>query len=185
MYLVYQLLGRHLCSVVPCSAHRRSKHFSPSSYADIVVYLLHTTSTVTLGKLQEPPKLQVLHQWVSIVVTQWKEYCEEGKVVVLGEVRHSYAASKSLLKPWGIIQTNGTAEVAHCTCMAGSAVTCSHIGAILHWVKTAAFIRSDTPCTSLEDASSSPGFMPSFTCIPGPSRKIEAPSPSEIEYFFI
>ena len=24
MYLVYQLLGRHMCIVVPCSAHRRS-----------------------------------------------------------------------------------------------------------------------------------------------------------------
>ena len=48
-------------------------------------------------------------------------------VVVLGKVRHSYAASKSLLKPWVIIQTNGTVEVAHCTCMAGLAETCSHI----------------------------------------------------------
>ena len=63
---------------------------------------------------------------------QWKEYCEEGKVVVLSKVRHSYAASKSLLKPWVIIRTNGTVEVAHCTCMAGLAETCSHIGASLH-----------------------------------------------------
>ena len=72
--------------------------------------------------------------------------------------------------------------------MAGSAVTCSHIGAILHWVDTAALIRNDTPCTSLEDKWLMPAFVqdmvPSFTCILGPSSKIEAPSPNEIETFF-
>ena len=99
------------------------------------MYLLHTTSFVTLGELQEPPP-SILHQWVGILETQWKEYYEEGKVVVLGNVRHSYAASKSLLKSWVIIRTNCTVEVAHCTCIAGSAVTCSHIGAILYWVET-------------------------------------------------
>ena len=113
------------------------------------MHLLHTTNTVTLGELQEPPELQILHQWVGILETQWKEYCEEAKVVVLGKVRHSHGASKSPLKPRVIIRTNGTVEVAHCTCIAGSAETCSHIGAILHWVETAALIRNDTPCTSL------------------------------------
>ena len=108
------------------------------------MYLLHTTSTVTLGELQEPPKLQVLH-WVDILETHGKEYCEEGKVVVLGKVRHSYAASKSLLKPWVIIRTNGIAEVAHYTSMAELAETCSHIGAILHRVETAVLIRNGTP----------------------------------------
>ena len=150
------------------------------------MYLLHTTSTVTLGELQEPPKLQVLH-WVDILETHGKEYCEEGKVVVLGKVRHSYAASKSLLKPWVIIRTNGTVEVAHCTCMAGSAETCSHIGTILHRMEIAVLIRNDTSCTSLEDKWLMPApvqdIVPSFTRIPGPSRKIEAPSPSEIEVF--
>ena len=106
--------------------------------------------------------------------------------MVLGKVRHRYAASTSLLKPWVIIRTNGTVELAHCTCMAGSAETCSHIGAILHRVETAALIRNDTPCISLEDKwlMPAPGqdIVPSFTCIPGPSRKIEAPSPSEIDW---
>ena len=107
--------------------------------------------------------------------------------MVLGKVRHSYAASKSVLKPWVIIRTNGTVEVAHCTCMAGLAVTCSHIGAILHWVETAALIHNNTPCTSLEDKWLMPApvqdIVPSFTCISGSSRKIEASLPSEIEFF--
>ena len=98
-----------------------------------------------MEELQEPPKLEALHQWVGILEAQWKEYCEEGKVVVLGKVRHSYAVSKSLLQPWVIIRTNGTVEFAHCTCMAGLAETCSHIGAILHRVETAVLIHNDTP----------------------------------------
>ena len=105
------------------------------------------------------------------------------------------------------LQEYGTVEVAHCTCMAGSAETCSHIGVILHWVETAVHIRNDTPCTSLEDKWLMPSpvqdiphlhskdidfsvpkrqpIVPSSTCIPGPSRKIQAPSPSQIENFFI
>ena len=187
MYLVYQLLGWHTCSVVQCSAHRRSYtikqarlSFQLCRYCRVLdIHNQHCN----IGELQEPQKLQVLHQW-----KQWKEYCEEGKVVVLSKVRHSYAASKSLLKPWVIIRTNGTVEVAHCTCMAGLAETCSHIGAILHWVDTAALICNDTPCTSLEDKWLMPAFVqdmvPSFTCIFGPSSKIEAPSPNEIKTFF-
>ena len=87
--------------------------------------------------------------------------------------------------------------------MAGSAETCSHIGVILHWVETAEHIRNDTSCTSLEDKWLMPApvkdvphlglkdidfsapkrqpIVPSFTCIPGPSRKIEASPLSEIE----
>ena len=92
--------------------------------------------------------------------------------------------------------------------MAGLAESCSHVGAILHWVETAVRIRNDTPCTSLENKwlmpapvqdiprlrlkdidFSAPKCQPivpssACTCIPGPSRKIEAPSPSEIEEFF-
>ena len=35
--------------------------------------------------------------------------------------------------------------------MAGLAETCSHVGAILHWVETAVRVRNDTPCTSKEN----------------------------------
>ena len=71
--------------------------------------------------------------------------------------------------------------------MAGSAETCSHIGAILHRVETAALIRNGTPYIYLEDKWLMPtpvqDIVPSFTCIPGPSKKIEALSPSENEFF--
>ena len=35
--------------------------------------------------------------------------------------------------------------------MAGLAETCSHVGAILHWVETAVRVRNDTPCTCKEN----------------------------------
>ena len=152
---------------------------------------------ITLEEIQYFKSLQSYRYFTSgwVLETQWKEYCEEEKVVVQGKVRHSYAASKSLLKPWVIIRTNGTVEVAHCTCMAGSAEICSHIGAILHWVETAVHIGNVTPCTSLENKWLVPApvqdiprlhlkdidfsapkcqpIVPSYACIPGRSRRLK------------
>lgn len=70
----------------------------------------------------------------------------EDIVVIIGKVRH-----KTLLRPWVLVRCNGTVSVVHCTCMAGLAETCSHVGAILHWVEIAIQVRHDTPCTSKEN----------------------------------
>ena len=69
----------------------------------------------------------------------------------MGKVRHSYAASKPPLQPWVLVEYSGTVLVAHCTCMAGLAETCSHIGAILHWIETAVRIQHSTSCTSKDN----------------------------------
>ena len=82
---------------------------------------------------------------------EWKKYTEESIVLIISRVRHSYAANKTPLRPWVLVRCNGTVLVAHCTCMAGLAETCSHVGAILHWVETAIRVRNDTPCTSKEN----------------------------------
>ena len=94
---------------------RQDTCISSSSYADIVVYLLYITSFVTLEEVKNFKSLQSYKYFTSgwVLETQWKKYCDEGMVVVLGKVRHSYAASKSPLKPWVIIRNNGTVEVAH------------------------------------------------------------------------
>lgn len=70
-------------------------------------------------------------------------------VPILSNVRHSYAASKAPLRPWVLVDSNGTVLVAHCTCMAGLAETFSHVGAV--WVETAVRVRNDTPSTSKEN----------------------------------
>ena len=86
-----------------------------------------------------------------ILSTQWKLYAEEEIVLVVGKVRHSYAATKDPLKPWVLIKCSGVVLVGHCTCMAGLADTCSHVGAILHWVEAAVRIQKNVACTSKEN----------------------------------
>ena len=80
-----------------------------------------------------------------------KKYREEGIVLIIGKVRHSYAANKTPLRLWVLVRCIGTVLVGHCTCTAGLAETCSHVGAVLHWVETVIRVRDDTPCTSEEN----------------------------------
>lgn len=86
-----------------------------------------------------------------VLDTEWKLYSEEGIVLIVGKVRHSYASSKDPLKPWVLIKCSGAVLVGHCTCMAGLAETCSHVGAILHWVEAAVRIHKNIACTSQEN----------------------------------
>ena len=83
-----------------------------------------------------------------VLSTQWK-FCTEVEIVlVVGKVRHSYAATNDPLKPWVLIKCSGAVLVGHCNCMAGLAETCSHVGAILHWVEAAVRIQKNVACTS-------------------------------------
>ena len=86
-----------------------------------------------------------------VLSTQCKLYAEEEIVLVVGKVRHSYAATKDPLKPWVLIKCNGAVLVGHCTCMAGMAETCSHVGAILYCVEAAVRIQKNVACTSKEN----------------------------------
>ena len=76
-----------------------------------------------------------------VLSTQWKLYAEEEIVLVVGKVRHSDATTKDPLKQWVLIKCSGAVPVAHCTCMAGLADTCSDVGAILHWVEATVRIQ--------------------------------------------
>ena len=131
------------------------------SYPDIVVYLLHTTSFATLEEVKNYKSLQSFKYFTSgwVLDIEWKRYKEESIVLIMGKVRHSYAASKPPLQPWVLVQCNGTVLVAHCTCMAGLAETCSHVGALLHWVETAVRIQNSTSCTSKENQWMMPKSM--------------------------
>ena len=121
------------------------------SYPDITFYLLHTTSFVTLEEVKK--SLLSFKYFTSgwVLEVEWKKYAVEGVVLIIGKVRHSYAANKTPLRPWILVRSNGSIIVAHCTCMAGLAETCSHVGAILHWVETAVRVHSTTTCTPKEN----------------------------------
>ena len=84
------------------------------SYPDIVVYLLYTTGFVTLEEVKNYKSLQSFKYLTSgwVLEVEWKEYCEERIVLILGKVRHSYAASKSPLRPW-VLQWHSSCSTLH------------------------------------------------------------------------
>lgn len=51
--------------------------------------------------------------------------------VVHGWVLHSFALNEPPLRPWVLIQLNGTILAAHCNCAIGILEACSHVGATL------------------------------------------------------
>ena len=130
------------------------------SYPDIVVYLLYTTSFATLEEVKNYKSPQSYKYFTCgwMLESVWKRYPEEEIMLVMWKVRHSYAANKSPLRPWVLINCSGEILVAHCTCMAGLAETCSHVEALLHWVEAAVGISSNISYTYKENA-----WMPAQT----------------------
>ena len=85
------------------------------SYPDIVVYLLYTTTFATLGEVKNYNSPQSFKYFTSgwVLDMEWKKYQEDSIVLILGKVRHSYAASKPPLRPWIFVHCNGMVLVAH------------------------------------------------------------------------
>ncbi|KAL5471123.1 hypothetical protein EMCRGX_G029204, partial [Ephydatia muelleri] len=52
------------------------------------------------------------------------------------------------LMPWVGVDYNGTVLCAHCNCMAGVGEACSHIAALLYFVRTKANLNKQASCTS-------------------------------------
>ena len=122
------------------------------SYPDLYHYLINSTSFVTKEEVKNYKSLTAYKYFIDgwILGTWWKKF---GDVfLVLGKVRHSYAASSSPLIPWVAARMNGSVEYGHCTCMAGLGETCSHIASFLYWLETAVRIRSSTTCTSVPNS---------------------------------
>ena len=65
--------------------------------------------------------------------------------------------------------------------MAGLAETCSHVGAILHWVETAIRVRNDTPCTSKENKWLMPTPTQSIPYLPLSEIDFSAPKRQKIK----
>ena len=84
------------------------------SYPDIVNYLLHTTSFVTLEEVKNYISHQSFKYFTSgwVLEVEWKE--EESIVLIITKVRHRYMASKSPLRRWVLVNLNGIVLVAHC-----------------------------------------------------------------------
>ena len=113
-----------------------------------MVYLLYTTSFVTLEEVKNFKSLQSYKYFTAgwVIDHRWKIFNEV--CLIVGKVNHSYAMSSAPLNPWVIIKNSGTVVCGHCTCMAGLGETCSHIGALLYWIEYAVRKQDEGSCTS-------------------------------------
>ena len=169
-------------------------------------YLLYTTCFVTLEEIKSCKSLLSYKYYTGGWVQEvgWKKYVEEGIILIVGKVKHSCSANKPPLQPWVLVCCNRTILVAHC--MAGLAETCSHVGAILHWVETAVRVCDSTTCTSKDNTWLMPTPTQSIPCLqlseidfsapkckrvnplpssaPVPVHKSIAPSQTEKDTFF-
>ena len=122
------------------------------SYPDIIVYLIYTTSFITMDEVRNYKSLASYKYFTAgwVLDMKWMKFDSQAGdcVLVVGKVRHSYSSSQTPLKPWVIIKSTGSVICGHCTCMAGQGETCSHIGAMLYWLETQVRIREQMPCTS-------------------------------------
>ena len=94
-------------------------------------------------------------------------------MLIKGKVKHSYSANLPPLQAWFIVKHDGAVLCGHCTCMAGLAETCSHVGALLYWVDAAVRMRDDTTSTS----------KPNKWMMPSPVSQIPYLPLSEIKTF--
>jgi len=102
-------------------------------HGDITVYLIYTTSFVTLEEVKNFKSLHSYKYFIAgwVAEHRWKQF--KDCCLVIGKVsHHSYAVSSAPLTPWVIIRSSGAVACGHCTCMAGLGETCSHIGALLY-----------------------------------------------------
>ena len=63
------------------------------------------------------------------------------------QVRHSQKFSETPLNCWIIIDNTGEICCAHCNCMAGLGEVCTHVAAILFYLKAISHIQGKETCT--------------------------------------
>lgn len=70
---------------------------------------------------------------------------------LFNQVNHSQALSARQPELWLLIRRDGIVKLAHCTCMAGLGEACSHIGAVLYYVKAVSKFNRGQASTGVEN----------------------------------
>ncbi|XP_037505679.1 uncharacterized protein LOC119382008 [Rhipicephalus sanguineus] len=123
------------------------------AHGDIVTYLVFSTSFVTLDQMKAYKALESHNYFTSGWVKSLSaKRLGEDKVLLLGEVNHSQRLGECPLKVWVLCKQSGAVVTGHCTCMAGTGETCSHVGACLFAIETGARLNQSTTCTQKENA---------------------------------
>ena len=82
-----------------------------------MVYLLYTTSFVTLEEVKNFKSLQSYKYFTAGWVIDHRLKIFNEVCLIVGKVNHSYAVSSVPLNPWVIIKNNVTIVCGHCTCI--------------------------------------------------------------------
>lgn len=85
---------------------------------------------------------------------------------------HSQRLNEPPLKPWVILSSSGQVECAHCTCMAGIAESCTHVGALLFKIEAAVRIRGTKTVTD----------VPAYWMMPANVDKVQAEVGHKIDF---
>ena len=125
------------------------------TYADIYSYLINFPSQFTSSSLKSYEGLESYNYVTSgLVHNVLVKFIHGVKsiYIVNSRVRHGQSIfSKTPTRVWVSIQGDGEVINAHCTCMAGLGVVCSHIGATLFYLMLTSDYRkrnNDDACTS-------------------------------------
>ncbi|XP_016366014.1 uncharacterized protein LOC107706719 [Sinocyclocheilus rhinocerous] len=146
----------------------------PLTYPDIVNYLVFGLSAYTITQFKCYKSLDAYEQfcsgWVQDLLSHRPANCDF--TVVLAKVMHSQRLSEAPLKAWVIISSTGEVSSAHCTCMAGVAETCTHVGALLF--KVEATVR----CREMRTVTDKPAYW----ILPSNVNKVHSEVGHQIDY---
>ncbi|XP_060784112.1 uncharacterized protein LOC132890853 isoform X2 [Neoarius graeffei] len=93
-------------------------------------------------------------------------------------VHHSCALSAEQLKPWAVIQKDGTVLCGHCTCQAGLGEVCSHVTAMLYALEAAVRHVQDKSCTDGPRQWGQQGSVETGKSLFAPGTEIDFTSPA-------
>ena len=103
---------------------------------------------------------------------KWCPYLHNVCPFISPQVLHSQRINETPLKPWVIIADDGQVCCAHCTCMAGIAEACTHVGALLFKIEAAVRIRGKKAVTD----------VPAYWKIPAGINKVHGKVAHKIDF---
>ncbi|XP_026064445.1 uncharacterized protein LOC113047301 [Carassius auratus] len=146
----------------------------PITFPDIFTYFVCGVSAYTAEQFRNYKSLEAHVQFTNGWVHDLESFkpVSGENTVVRTKVMHSQRLNEPPLKPWVIISNSGKVECAHCTCMAGVAETCTHVGALLFKVEATFRIRGKKTVTD----------VPAYWVLPSNLSKITAEVGYKIDY---
>ncbi|KAH9365561.1 hypothetical protein HPB48_008922 [Haemaphysalis longicornis] len=143
-----------------------SGHLVPKvEESDIKDYLVHATGYLTHEEFKAVKSLES-HNYLTSGFVQEPKLRQVGEhVIVVTKVNHSQALFARQLEPWLLIQRDGLVKLAHCTCMAGLGEACSHIGAVLYYVKAVSKFNRGQASTDVKNIWL-PAYIKNVPCAP-------------------